>query len=46
LRPRTQAVDADALLQVQALIGPEHRDGHPRHMLIGRLHRLNDRCNG
>jgi formate dehydrogenase len=45
-RPKGRAVDADALAQVQSLIGPAPPDGHPRDLLIEHLHRLNDHLNG
>ena len=45
-RPKGRAVDADALAQVQLLIGPAPKDGHPRDQLIEHLHRLNDHLNG
>ena len=45
-RPKGRAVDADALAQVEALIGPAPKDGHPRDGLIEHLHRLNDHFNG
>ena len=45
-RPKGRVVDADALAQVEALIGPAPKDGHPRDGLIEHLHRLNDHFNG
>jgi len=45
-RPKGRAVDADALAQVQSLIGPAPPEGHPRDLLIEHLHRLNDHLNG
>lgn len=41
-----RAVDAAALEEVRALIGPCPPDGHPRDLLIEYLHRLNDRFHG
>ncbi|MFT5933776.1 MAG: NADH:ubiquinone oxidoreductase subunit F (NADH-binding)/NADH:ubiquinone oxidoreductase subunit E [Hydrogenophaga sp.] len=45
-RPKGRAVDADALAQVQMLMGPAPKDGHPRDRLIEHLHRINDHFNG
>ncbi len=45
-RPKGRAVDADALAQVQTLMGPAPKDGHPRDRLIEHLHRINDHFNG
>ena len=39
-------VDAAALEEVRALIGPAPEGGHPRDLLIEYLHRLNDRWHG
>ncbi len=41
-----RAVEASALEDVLALIGPRPVEGHPRDLLIEYLHRLNDRFHG
>ncbi len=41
-----RAVEAAALEDVLALIGPRPVEGHPRDLLIEYLHRLNDRFHG
>ncbi len=45
-RMKGRAVEASALEDVRALIGPRPLDGHPRDLLIEYLHRLNDRFHG
>ncbi|WP_291009918.1 NADH-ubiquinone oxidoreductase-F iron-sulfur binding region domain-containing protein [Hydrogenophaga sp.] len=45
-RPKGRAVDAEALAQVQGLIGSAPLDGHARDGLIEFLHQLNDHFNG
>jgi formate dehydrogenase beta subunit len=45
-RLKGRQVDAKALAELRALIGPPPVDGHRRDQLIEHLHRINDRFNG